>query len=636
MPTRLAPVPFTAVEFNDSFWAPRIEANRSVTLPIEHAMCEQTGRLSVWGWHAGEPFTPHWFWDSDVAKWIEAAAYTLARRRDAAVEAQIDRYVDALTRAQLPDGYANSRYIKLEPDKRWTNLRDAHELYCAGHMIEAAIAYHQATGKRALLDAMARYADHIGAMFGREPGKRRGYCGHEEIELALVKLYRATGERRYLDLAEYFVDERGRGASTLHPGSGQAGEHYYDLEARLRGADPKDYWAKTYEYVQAHKPVREQTEVVGHAVRAMYLYCAMADLAAETGDGSLRAACERLWDHLTQKRMYVTGGIGSAGANEGFTRDYDLPDDSAYCETCAAVGLVFWAHRMFLLTGDGKYIDVLERVLYNGALTGISLDGRTFFYVNPLASDGGWQRQAWWDCACCPPNIARLLASVSGYAYATGTDGLWVNLYASGTAAVRVGDVDVAIAADTCYPWDGAVDLRVSPAHPSHFAVRLRIPEWCAHARILVNGQPWPLDVFQGYAQIEREWRAGDVVSLRLAMSARYTRAHPRARAMAGKIAAQRGPLVYCVEAADNPTAPLDVLRWPASPRALRPEHAHDLLGGVTVLRGVGRAVDEGAWRGGLYLDGEPGAAPADILAVPYYAWANRGAGAMRVWLGVG
>lgn len=313
MPQRLSEVPFTAVEFTDSFWAPRIETNRAVTLPIEHAMCEQTGRLSVWDWKPGDPRTPHWFWDSDVAKWIEAAAYTLARRRDLAVESQIDRYVEALVREQLPDGYANSRYIKLEPDRRWTNLRDAHEMYCAGHMIEAAVAYHQATGKRALLDAMLRYADHIDATFGRAPGKRRGYCGHEEIELALVKLFRATGERRYLALADYFVDERGRGASVLHPDSARTGEHYYDLEARQRGADPKEFWAKSYEYNQAHKPVREQTEVVGHSVRAMYLYCAMADLSAETGDASLQRACERLWDHLTLKRMYVTGGIGSAG-----------------------------------------------------------------------------------------------------------------------------------------------------------------------------------------------------------------------------------------------------------------------------------------------------------------------------------
>ena len=390
-------------------------------------------------------FTTQVFWDSDVGKWIEAASYALAHRRDAKIEAQIDAIVDDLAKAQLPDGYLNCWYIGREIDKRWTNLRDNHELYCAGHMLEGAIAYFQATGRRRLLDVMERYVDHIATVFGTGPGQKRGYCGHQEIELALIKLYHLTGDRRRLDLAAYFINERGRQPP-----------HYFDAEAIARGDDPKKYWAKTHEYTQSHKPVREQDKVVGHAVRAMYMYTAMADLAAELDDAGLK---QRLRDGSggtsPGKRMYVTAGLGPAAANEGFTTDYDLPNDTAYAETCASVALIFWAQRMLNLDCDGAYADVLELALYNGALSGLSRDGTHYFYENKLESDGSHKRWEWHPCPCCTMNVARLVASVGGYFYSTGEDTLAVHLYGGNSARLSVGGKAVRIRQKADYPWSG-------------------------------------------------------------------------------------------------------------------------------------------------------------------------------------
>ena len=379
-------VPFTAVAFEDGFWAPRQAAVRTATIPFLYRQYEKAGIFAALDVRAPvdalpipcevtpigtKPATPVMYWDSDIGKWIEAAAYTLATRRDADLEALIDDIVARIEAAQQPDGYFNSYFQRRAPEAKWSNLRDWHELYCAGHLMEGAVAYAAATGKRRLLDAMCRYADLIARIFGRGERQRHGYCGHEEIELALVKLARFTGEARYMDLARYFIDERGR-----QP-------HYFDSEARTRGSDPAAWYHRIYEYNQSHVPVREQDKVVGHAVRAMYLYSAMADLAAEDGDGGLRDACVRLWRDLTEKRLYVTGGLGPSWTNEGFTRDYDLPNETAYAETCAAVGLVFWAHRMLLMTGESLYADIMERALYNGAVSGISLQGDRFFYENP-------------------------------------------------------------------------------------------------------------------------------------------------------------------------------------------------------------------------------------------------------------
>jgi DUF1680 family protein len=627
--TSRQPVPFTRVTLRDEFWAPRLEVNHRHTIPHVYEQCERTGRLAAWEmrWRPGDPNPPHIFWDSDVAKWVEAASYSLAIRPDAELAGQLDRLIATMARAQMPDGYLNSHYIAVEPDRRWTNLRDRHELYCAGHLIEAAVAHHQATGQTSLLNLLLRYADHIGAQFGREPGQKRGYCGHEEIELALVKLHRATGERRYLDLAQYFVEERGQ-----RPG----GAHYYDLEARARGEDPAKWYFKTYAHVQAHAPVREQAQAVGHAVRAIYLYCAMADLARETGDRSLLAACERLWQHLTTRRMYVTGGIGSSAGNEGFTEDFDLPEETAYAETCAAIGLVFWAHRMLLLTGEGRYADVMERALYNGVISGVSLDGRAFFYENPLASRGGHHRQPWFTCACCPPNIARLLASLGSYFYSTDATGVQVHLYAQGEARCEVAGQEVVIEQATGYPWDGRIRLAVQPPSPTEFTLRLRVPEWCAVWELRVNevplgGERLPVN---GYLPVRRTWHPGDQVELGLAMPPQYVYANPHVRQSIGKVALQRGPLVYCLEAADNPGIPLSGVELPAlQPNTWRAKHQAGLLGGVTTLSAGANVIDVESWGDGLYGYQPPAARSVRVTAIPYCVWDNREPGAMQVWL---
>ncbi len=470
-----------------------------------------------------------------MAKWLEAAAYALAVRPDRKLQRRVDALAADIVAAQQPDGYLNIHFTVVEPDRRWTNLRDCHELYDAGHLIEAAVAHYQATGSRALIDAACRLADHVGSVFGTKPGQKRGYPGHEEIELALVRLYRATGCERYLRLAQYFVDERGH-----RP-------HYYDMEAAARGeARPLPHYTG-HEYSQAHLPVREQTTAEGHAVRAMYLYCAMADLAAETGDRALRTACRRLWRNVTERRMYVTGGIGSSGRGERFTRDYDLPNETAYAETCAAIGLVFFAHRMLQLERDGCYADVMERALYNGALSGISLDGRRFFYENPLAvfpRTRAHERQDWFGCACCPPNIARLLASLPRYAYSEERRAAWVHLYVAGRATLGVAGQAVELSVRTGYPWRETVRVEVAPERPASFTLALRVPGWCRAATLKVNGRPLDLAPLlkKGYALIKRTWAAGDRVDLRLPMPVERVEAHPKVRADAAVWRSNAGP----------------------------------------------------------------------------------------------
>ena len=576
----LVPADLRRVRFDDRFWAPRIEVNRAATLPIEYEQCLKTGRIDAFrlNWKPGQPNPPHIFWDSDVAKWVEAAAYSLATHPDPALDAQLDGVIALIASAQQPDGYLNCHYTVVAPGKRWTNLRDCHELYCAGHLIEASVAHFRATGKRTLLDVMCRYADHIDSVFGRAKGKKRGYCGHEEIELALVKLHAATGNKRYLRLAKYFVDERGRKP------------YYYDAESRARGEDPMTNRHRKgdepYSYCHAHMPVRQQREVTGHAVRAMYLYTAMADLAGAYGDRELLTACRALWDHLTLKRIYVTAGVGPTASNEGFSFDYDLPNESAYAESCAAIGLVFWADRMLRLERDARYADVMETALYNGAISGVSLDGRKFFYVNPLASAGRHHRQDWFGCACCPPNIARLLASLGGYACSQEADAAWVHLYAQGRAELEVAGVPVEIIQKTEYPWDGLVRLIVRPDRPARFTLALRIPGWCRGAKLSVNGKPVALAriVRKGYAHVERRWMPGDVVTLDLPMPVERIEANPEVRQDCGRVALRRGPVVYCLEQVDNGPRLNDIVL----PRdaALKAVFRPDLLGGVAVITG--------------------------------------------------
>ncbi|MHB0876889.1 MAG: glycoside hydrolase family 127 protein [Anaerolineae bacterium] len=635
---RLTPVPLDAVDITDCFWAPRQQAVRSVTLPIQYEQCRATGRIDAWRlhWRPGEPSPPHVFWDSDVAKWIEAAAYSLTTHPDPELEGLVDGVVDLIAAAQQPDSYLNTHFIVVEPEKRWTNLRDWHELYCAGHLMEAAVAYYRATGKRVLLDVLCRYADLIDATFGREEGKRRGYPGHEEIELALVKLYRATGEGRYLRLAQYFVEERG------------SRPHYYDAEARARGEDPAHWFGGSYAYNQSHLPVRQQETAEGHAVRAMYLYAAMADLAGETGDESLLVACRRLWRNVTQWRLYVTGGVGSSRQGERFTYDYGLPNEAAYAETCAAIGLVFWAHRMLQVDRRGEYADVMERALYNGVLSGISLSGDRFFYVNPLEVDSSaaayemathgnrhlsTERQPWFDCACCPPNVARLLTSLGQYVCSTSGDEVYVHLYVGGTLAPETDRGRVLLRCETRYPWDGAVRLVVQPERETDLMLALRVPGWCRRATLAVNGEPVDVGTVleDGYARIRRLWRPGDVIDLTMAMPVERVEAHPAVRSAAGRVALQRGPLVYCLEQVDNGPNLNDISLARGAP--LQPEWRADLLEGVVELRGEGRRRSLAGWEDALYRAEASAGEPAAVMAVPYYAWANREPGDMLVWV---
>jgi DUF1680 family protein len=629
-PERLSAVPFTRVRIDDAFWAPRRLTNREVSVPHQYEMCRKTGRIDAWrlAWKPGMEPVPHIFWDSDVAKWIESASYHLAEQRDPVVEAEIDDVVELMAKAQRPDGYLNSHFIQVEPQLRFKNLGQWHELYCAGHLIEAAVAYWQATGKRRFLEVVLRYADLIDRTFG--PGKRDGAPGHPEIELALVKLYRATGERRWLDLARFFLNERGRKPSVF--------QREMELLTPEQSATNRAFFVRpdgsfNTEYCQDQLPVRDQTVPVGHAVRAMYLYSGMADVGAETGDRTLLDACRRLWPSLTGRRMYLTGGIGPSGDNEGFTGDYDLPNDTAYCETCASVGLVFWAHRMLQIERDGRYADVMERALYNGALDGIALDGHRFFYSNPLESRGDHHRQEWFGCACCPGNISRLLASLGGYLYSESPGAAFVHLYAKSEATLDLGGRRVVLRQDTRYPWEGRVALSVEPEQPFPFVLALRVPGWAraGEVRLELNGHPLDATASLGYVAIRRRWSKGDAVVLELPMPIERVHAHPAVRADQGRVALQRGPLVYCLEGTDNPF-PLDRVVLP--PHAgLVARYEGNLLGGVTVLDGTADLMEESGWSGTLYSSEAPGRRVVGIRAIPYYAWDHRAPGAMQVWL---
>ncbi len=559
------------------------------------------------------------FWDSDLGKSIETVAYSLYRRANPELEARVDAIVDMYEKLQDKDGYVNAWFQRVQPERRWTNLRDHHELYCAGHLMEGAVAYYQATGKRKLLDIMCRFADYMITVFGHGPGKMPGYCGHEEIELALVKLARATGEKKYLDLAKFFVDERG-----TEP-------HFFTEEAIRDGRSAADFHQKTYEYGQAHQPVREQKKVVGHAVRAMYLYSGMADIATEYNDDSLTGALETLWDDLTTKQMYVTGGIGPAAANEGFTDYYDLPNESAYAETCASVGLVFWANRMLGRGPDRRYADIMEQALYNGAMAGLSLDGKTFFYENPLESAGKHHRWVWHHCPCCPPNIARLLASIGSYMYGVADDEIAVHLYGEGRARFKVADANVELTQKTRYPWHGAVHFDIKTSKQARFTVSLRIPEWAKGTTLAVNGETIDLGSIEvdGYARIEREWRDGDKIDLNIPLEARALWANPLVRQDAGRAALMRGPLVYCVEATDN-GAGLNGIRLGEDISAKTAEIAE--LGGAVALD-IAVTKDESDWGATLYRTKPPAAGKGTARFVPYHLWDNRAPGEMLVWI---
>ena len=580
-------IDFSHVKINDNFWSPRLSKHVSATLPVCIDQIEnQTGRIRNFenaakgeGEHSGIFFD-----DSDVYKALEGMAYSLINNPDPELEKKADEWIDKFAAAQQPDGYINTFYTLTGLDKRWTNM-DKHEMYCAGHMIEAGVAYYQATGKRKLLDVCIRMTDHMMSQFG--PGKRHWVPGHEEIELALVKLYQTTQEQKYLDFAYWLLEERGHGHGTM----GDEGK-----------------WNPVY--YQDIVPVRQLTDISGHAVRCMYLYCGMADVAALKNDTGYIAAMDRLWDDVVHRNMYITGGIGSSRDNEGFTEDYDLPNLDAYCETCASVGMVLWNQRMNQLTGDSKYIDILERSLYNGALAGISLGGDRFFYVNPLESKGDHHRQEWYGCACCPSQLSRFLPSIGNYIYASSDDALWVNLYIGNTGQIRIGETDILLTQETDYPWDGSVKLTISTSQPLEKEIRLRIPNWCKTYDLSINGKRINVSEEKGYAVI-KDWKSQDVIALDMDMPVEIVAADPHVKENFGKRAIQRGPLVYCMEERDNPEYFDQIQLSPST--TFQTAFVSDILNGIKTIKTNGRA--------------------QSATFIPYYAWDNRKAGKMRVWI---
>lgn len=611
--TQHRPVPLTAVTLSDEFWAPRRRVNHEVTLPAQFQHLETSHRLNNFRRVSGKverPFEPPIFNDTDVYKWLEAAAWTLATEDDPELERMVDVAITEIADAQQPDGYIHS-YFALVPGERWSNLRDLHEMYNAGHLIQGAVAHYRATGSTRLLNVASRFADLICDTFGPEAeGKRVDVDGHEEVEMALVELARATGNDRYRAQAQFFVDVRGRG---------------------VIGGSP---------YHQDHVPIRELSTMDGHAVRAVYYTTGVADLYAENGEQALRDALDRLWHNMVTRRMYVSSGIGARWEGEAFGKDFELPNERAYTETCAAIGSIMWNWRMLAIAGDARFTDLMEQALFNGVLPGLSLDGQEYFYQNPLEDDGTHRRQPWFGCACCPPNVARLLASLPGYFYSVSDAGVWTHLYASGQAEIELADGNVVrLQQTTRYPWDSEVTIKVNGE--GTFSLFLRIPAWCEQDAVLeVNGSRHAEQITPGtYAEIRRDWRPGDVVRLTLPMPVRRIETHPYVAENRGRMAIMRGPLLYCIEQADNPgNDPRDVV-LPAN-ATLTPEFRPELLGGVTVLRGTAELHPlPGEWAEPLYRtvpatrEEAPRGRTVELVAIPYFAWANREPGRMQVWL---
>ena len=603
---------FSQIKITDSFWKPKLEKVAKSALPASVYQTEvKTGRIRNFekaGRKQGEAHEGIYYDDSDVYKALEAIAYSLQNIPDAALEQKADEWIAKIASAQEPDGYINTFYSLTGLDKRWKDM-EKHEDYCAGHLMEAGVAYFQATGKRQLLDVAIKMANHIDTQFRQ--ANKPWVSGHEEIELALVKLYKVTGEDRYLQLADWFLDQRGRGHG-------------------VGGIWDNPHWGP--KYAQDDVPVKDQKEITGHAVRAMYLYTGAADVAAAKNDPGYMKAMKTVWEDVVYRNMYVTGGIGSSGSNEGFSVDYDLPNENAYSETCASVGMVFWNQRMNLLEGQSQYIDVLERSLYNAALDGLSLTGDRFFYGNPLASSGQHFRKEWFGTACCPSNIARLVASVGDYIYAKNENGIWVNLFIANQTEFDLSGEKVGVEMKTNFPWEGKVELVVNPTTTQRFTVSLRIPGWIqenpvpgklysflheekTNFTLLVNGEKATFRQENGYAVLEREWKKGDRITYELPLEIRQLQSRPEVLANTDRIAIQRGPLVYCVEGADNQGKVLQ-LALSSSPNFTTKEYQ--------ILDEKVQAIQFQAW------DGQ---SPKTVTAIPYYTWANRGQNEMMVWI---
>lgn len=618
----ITPVPFTSVKVTDSFWGQRLKASREVTIPLAFSKCEETGRYDNF-YKAAHPSCDYKveglaFDDTDVYKTIEGASYSMQTYPDKKLAKYIDSVLTVVAAAQEPDGYLyTSRTMNPEHphewagSKRWEKVEDlSHEFYNLGHMIEGAIGHYQATGKKNFLNIAIKYADCVEREIGDKPGQVVRVPGHQIAEMALAKLYLVTGQQKYLDLAKFFLDKRG-------------------------------YTTRTDAYSQAHKPVLEQDEAVGHAVRAAYMYSGMADVAALTGDTGYVHAIDKIWDNVVTKKLYVTGGIGATSHGEAFGENYELPNMSAYCETCAAIGNVYWNYRLFLLHGESKYYDVLERSLYNGLISGVSLDGGGFFYPNPLESIGQHQRQPWFGCACCPSNICRFIPSLPGYVYAVHNKDVYVNLFMSNTSELNVEGKKVTLAQTTEYPWDGDIRVSVSPKGKQNFTLKIRIPGWVQgevvpsnlysftdnkqlNYSVKVNGETCKSNLDKGYFAINRLWEKGDVVEVHFDMEPRTVKANSKVEADRGKISVERGPLVYCAEWPDNDFSVLSVFmnRKPEFTVERKPE----LLYGIDELKTQAQTL-------GYDETGRLVTKDVTLTMIPYYAWAHRGTGEMSVWL---
>jgi DUF1680 family protein len=623
----IKPVAFTEVNITDNFWAPRLETNRKVTIPYNFQKCEETGRMrnfSIAGGLEEGEFEGIFFNDSDVFKVIEGASYSLQVHDDPVLKAYLDDLIMKIAAAQEEDGYLYTNRT-IDPAKaadgggeeRWTNLKTFHELYNVGHLYEAAVAHYQATGQRNLLDVAIRNADLVDDVFG--PGKNMGVPGHQEIEIGLVKLYRVTGEQKYLDLAKFFVDQRGNAEG-------------HDLSEGTHAG----------KYQQDHKPLAQQEEAVGHSVRAGYFYAGATDVAALTGETAYDEALEKIWKDIVHQKIYLTGGIGAERQHEGFGPDYELPNATAYTETCAAIALMLWNHRMFLRSGDVKYMDVFERTLYNGFLAGVSFEGNTFFYPNPLEVDGITTfnqgvcgRSPWFDCSCCPVNVVRILPSLPGYIYATRGDEVYVNLYMGNQAELELGEQTLQLTQKTNYPWDGGVELTIENEKDIQATFKLRVPGWARNEvmsgdlyhyideqtsslKVTVNGETIHAIPVDGYITLEkREWKPNDKIEIAFGMPVRKVVSHELVEANKGKMALERGPLVYCAEEIDNPDGVLNLVLSEEDPF----EYAFDpgLFGGLGTIKGRAVAASD----------------PVAFMAIPYYAWAHREIGEMSVWLSV-
>ena len=615
------PVPFTSVKVTDNFWGQRLQASREVTIPLAFSKCEETGRYEnfVKVAHPSDTYKVEGFSfdDTDVYKTIEGASYSLQTYPDKKLQKYIDSVLVIVAGAQEPDGYlytartVNPKHPHNWAGKeRWVAVENlSHEFYNLGHMIEGAVAHYQATGKRNFLNIAIKYADCVCREIGNGPQQKKYVPGHQIAEMALVKLYMVTGDKKYLDQAKFFLDTRG-------------------------------YTSRKDAYSQAHKPVVEQDEAVGHAVRAVYMYSGMADVAAITGDSSYIKAIDKIWDNIVSKKIYITGGIGARHAGEAFGNNYELPNQSAYCETCAAIGNVYMNYRLFLLHGDAKYFDVLERTLYNGLISGVSLDGGSFFYPNPLSSNGKYSRKPWFGCACCPSNVSRFIPSLPGYVYAVKNDQVYVNLYLSNKAELKVDKKKILLEQETGYPWNGDIRLKITQGNQD-FTMKLRIPGWVrgnvlpsdlySYAdnqkpayQVSVNGQTVESDVNDGYLSIARKWKKGDVVEVHFDMIPRIVKANPKVEADHGRVAVERGPIVYCAEWPDNRFNVHSILlnQHPQFKVTDKPE----LLYGIRQITTDAQALSYD--KAGKLVTKD-----VELTLIPYYAWAHRGEGDMEVWL---